>query len=89
MARPTKPTRERQRALPLEDQATHVLPVQLRVGDVVFDRGGNDWEVVSRPVTIQRKSVTARVRVPGKPETEKEERWDAYRRVSIRRRVGS
>jgi hypothetical protein len=30
--------------------------------------------MVSRPVGIAKKHVTARVRVPGRPETEKEQR---------------
>ena len=87
MAGPKKPSRpDRQPALPLEDPRTRVLPMQLRVGDVVLDRLGNDWEVVSRPVGIAKKHVIARVRVPGRPETEKEERWEVYERVRVRRR---
>ena len=60
--------------------------MQLRVGDVVFDKTGSDWEVVSRPVGITKKYVIARVRVPGRPETEKEQRWEAYERVRVRSR---
>jgi hypothetical protein len=59
--------------------------MQLRVGDVVFDKTSADWEVVSRPVGIAKKHVTARVRVPGRPETEKEQRWEVYERISVRR----
>jgi hypothetical protein len=31
---------EHQRALPLDDATTRVLPIQLRVGDIVLDRDG-------------------------------------------------
>jgi hypothetical protein len=60
--------------------------MQLRVGGVVLDRDGNDLEMVTRPVGIAKKHVIARVRVPGRPETEKEQRWEAYERVTVRRR---
>jgi hypothetical protein len=84
MPRPKKRSSpERQPALPMDDVTTRVLPMQLRVGDVVLDRNGDDWEVVSRPVGITKKYAVARVRVPGRPETEKEQRWEAYERVTV------
>ena len=88
MARSKKrATPDRQPALPLDQSTTRVLPMQLRVGDVVIDGNGDDWEVVSGPVGITKKYMVARVRVPGRPETEKEQRWEAYERVSVRQRA--
>ena len=66
-----------------------LLPMQLRVGDIVLDRNRDDWEMVSRPVGIMKKQVIARVRVPGRPDTEKEHRWEVYERVSVRRGAAS
>ena len=87
LARPKKRwIPERQSALPLGDPTTRLLPMQLHVGDVVLDRTGNDWEIVSRPVGIQKKQVVARVQGPGRPEAEKEQRWDVYERVTVRSR---
>jgi hypothetical protein len=63
--------------------------MQLRVSDIVLDRTGADWEVVSRPVGIAKKHVIARVRVPGRPETEKEQRWEVYERLRVRPREAS
>jgi hypothetical protein len=80
------PRTDRQPVLPLDDATTRVLPIQLRVGDVVLDRNGDDWEVVTRPVGMAKKQVIARVRVPGRPETDKEQRWEVYERVTIRSR---
>ena len=75
-----------QPAIPLNAATKRLLPKQLRVGDIVLDRTRADWEeVVSRPVEIAKKHVIARVRVPGRPETEKEQRWEAYERVRVRR----
>ena len=79
-------TPDHQQALPLENPATRVLPMQLRAGDVVFDANDADCEVVTRPVGIAKKHVIAHVRVPGRPETEKEERWEVHERGSVRRR---
>ena len=66
--------------LPLDE--IRLLPMQLRVGG--RDPRQRDWEVVSRPVGIQKKHVIARV--PGAPETEKEQRRVVYERVRVRRR---
>jgi hypothetical protein len=45
MARPKKSsTPDRQPALPLNDPTTRLL-LQLRVGDVVLDQAGAEWEV--------------------------------------------
>jgi len=47
--------------------------MQLHIGDRYSDETG-EWEVVSRPVSFRGgKSVWARVQVPGKPETERED----------------
>jgi hypothetical protein len=47
--------------------------MQLQVGDRYTDESG-EWEAVSRPVSYRGgKSVRARVQVPGRPDTEREE----------------
>ena len=57
-------------ARPEEALAPYLIAIpRYRVGDVVFDGNGDDWEVVSRPVGIAKKHIIARVRVPGRPET--------------------
>jgi hypothetical protein len=62
-----------------------ILPVQLQVGDRYSDETG-EWEVVSRPVSFRGgKSVRARVQVPGRPESEREDTWEAHQRITVRR----
>jgi hypothetical protein len=62
-----------------------ILPMQLQVGDRYSDETGQ-WEVVSRPVSFRGgKSVRARVQVPGRPDTEREDTWEAHQRITVRR----
>jgi hypothetical protein len=62
-----------------------ILPMQLQLGDRYTDETG-EWEVVSRPVSFRGgKGVRARVQVPGRPDTEREDTWDAHQRITVRR----
>jgi hypothetical protein len=62
-----------------------ILPIQLQVGDRYTDETG-EWEVVSRPVSFRGgKGVRARVQVPGRPDTEREDTWEAHQRITVRR----
>jgi hypothetical protein len=38
-------------------------------------------------VGIAGRHVVVRIQAPGRPETEKEGRWEAYQRVKVRRRA--
>src|SRR5262245_44048419 len=54
-----------------------ILPMQLHIGDRYRDETG-EWEVVTRPVSFRRgKSVRARVQVPDRPDTEREDTWES------------
>ena len=68
------------------DQGTlSILPMQLHIGDRYSDETG-EWEVVTRPVSLRGgKSVRARVQVPGRPDTEREDTWEAHQRITVRR----
>jgi hypothetical protein len=58
--------------------------MQLQVGDRYTDEAG-ECEVVSRPVSFRGgKPVRARVQVRGRPDTEREETWDAHQRITVR-----
>ena len=61
------------------------LPMELRPGDRFTDESGT-WEVIGRP-SSQRggKEVKVEVQRPGQPETLRERRWPAYRRVTATR----
>jgi hypothetical protein len=62
-----------------------ILSMQLQIGDRYTDEAG-EWEVVSRPVSFRGgKSVRARVQVPGRPDTEREDTWEAHQRITVRR----
>jgi hypothetical protein len=62
-----------------------ILPMQLQIGDRYSDETGA-WEVVSRPVSFRGgKSVRARVQVPGRPDTEREDAWEAHQWITVRR----
>jgi hypothetical protein len=42
--------------------------------------------VVNRPVSFRGgKGVRARVQVPGRPDTEREDTWEAHQRITMRR----
>jgi hypothetical protein len=62
-----------------------VLPVQLRPGDTFTDDAGT-WEVIGQPRSQRAgKNVMARVQRPGDPGTLREQWWQAYERVTVRR----
>ena len=64
-----------------DDQGSlSILPMQLHIGDRYTDETG-EWEVVSRPVSFRGgKGVRARVQVPGRPESEREDTWEGLSR---------
>jgi len=62
-----------------------LLPMEIQIGDR-FTEGEFEWEVVTHPAAFQGgKSLRARVRRPGVPESETEMIWPAHVRVEIRR----
>jgi hypothetical protein len=70
---------------PADQDALSILPMQLQIGDRYNDETG-EWEVVSRPISFRGgKSVRARVQVPGRPDTEREDTWEAHQRIAVRR----
>jgi hypothetical protein len=72
-------------AKPETAKTLSVLPVQLRPGDIFTDDRGT-WEVVGQPRSQRAgKSVVARVQRPGDPGTLREQWWQAYERVTVRR----
>ena len=63
-----------------------LLPMEIQIGDRFTDQGF-EWEVVTRPAAFQGgKSLRARIRRPGLPETEREVTWPAHITLQIRRR---
>jgi hypothetical protein len=91
-ANPTTPDQSDQATLPLKppDQATlALLPMEIQVGDRFTDHDF-EWEVLTHPAALHGgKSLRARIRRPGLPETEREMTWSAHERVEIRRRQRS
>jgi hypothetical protein len=87
-AKPTAPDQSGQATLPLQppDQLTlPLLPMEIQVGDRFTDKDF-EWEVVTRPAVVRGgKSLRARIRRPGLPESEREITWAAHERVEIRR----
>ena len=62
-----------------------VLPVQLRPGATFTDDAGT-WEIVGQPRSQRAgKSVVARGQRPDDPGTLREQWWQAYERVTVRR----
>ena len=62
-----------------------LLPMEIQIGDRFTD-GEFEWEVVTHPAGFQDgKSLRARIRRPGIPETEREMIWPAHVTVQIRR----
>ena len=62
-----------------------LLPMEIQIGDRFTDHGF-EWEVVTHPSAFQGgKSLRARIRRPGLPETEREMTWPAHLTVQIRR----
>jgi len=62
-----------------------LLPMEIQIGDR-FTEGGFEWEVVTHPAAFQGgKSLRARIRRPGVPESETEMIWPAHVRVKVQR----
>ena len=62
-----------------------LLPMEIQIGDRFTDHDF-EWEVVTRPEVLHGgKSLRARIRRPGLPETERDMTWSAHERVEIRR----
>ena len=81
----SKRARQQRRTSGSNTTTISVLPMELQPGDR-FNEGGYEWEIVTRPSTTHGgKSLRARVRRPGVPETETEMTWPAYTKVEIRR----
>ena len=84
MAKP-RPEKKREESKPAEPR---VLPMQLRVGDLLADETG-EWEVVSRPYTSSAGKTASvrvrRVRQPGQPDVTELRSWGAHERVAVRR----
>ena len=93
MARPRKNAKSTPRAAapaPPKDLpgSTLLLPMEVQVGDR-FTEGGFEWQVLTRPAVMHgAKTLRARVRRPGLPETEREVTWVAHERVAMRRGGG-
>src|SRR6185436_4718092 len=71
-----------------QDAATgtvSLLPMEIQIGDRFTDHDF-EWEVVTHPAALHGgKSLRARIRRPGLPETERDMTWPAHVRVEIRR----
>jgi hypothetical protein len=76
----------RRHATPGSDPAAvAMLPMEIQVGDRFTDQE-LEWEVVTHPASLHGgKSLRARIRRPGLPESEREITWSAHERVEIRR----
>jgi hypothetical protein len=62
--------------------------MDIQVGDRLTD-AGFEWEVVTHPAGLHGgKSLRARIRRPGLPETERDMTWPAHVRVDIHRGPG-
>jgi hypothetical protein len=62
-----------------------LLPMEIQIGDR-FIEGEFEWEVLTHPAAFQGgKSLRARIRRPGLPESETEMIWPAHVRVKVRR----
>ena len=68
------------------DTATDsMLPMEIQVGDRFTDHEF-EWEVVTHPAALHGgKSLRARIRRPGLPETERDMTWPAHVRIKISR----
>jgi hypothetical protein len=59
--------------------------MEIQIGDRFTDQE-LEWEVVTHPAAFQGgKSLRARIRRPGLPETEREMTWPAHITMEIRR----
>jgi hypothetical protein len=80
------PRQARTRAAPGADTVTaSMLPMEIQIGDRFTDHDF-EWEVVTHPGALHGgKSLRARIRRLGLPETERDMTWPAHVRVDIRR----
>jgi hypothetical protein len=80
------PRQARTRAAAGADTVTaSMLPMEIQIGDRFTDHDF-EWEVVTHPGALHGgKSLRARIRRPGLPETERDMTWPAHVRVDIRR----
>jgi hypothetical protein len=68
-----------------ETGAVSLLPMEIQIGDRFTDHDF-EWEVVTHPAALHGgKSLRARIRRPGLPETERDMTWPAHERVDVRR----
>jgi hypothetical protein len=59
--------------------------MEIRIGDRLMDQD-LEWEVVTHPALLHGgKSLRARIRRPGLPDSEREIIWAAHERVEVRR----
>ena len=95
MARPRpkkKPERNAGGQLPLptprqpaSSSTSHVLPMQLKVGDRLADETG-EWEVIGRPyATAGGKNAHVRLQRVGQSGSVEVRAWGAHERVSVKR----
>jgi hypothetical protein len=73
-----------------EEGELQVYPSELRVGDIVTDERGDDWELTGRATrvagTLDFGATVRRVDGPAdSPAETREARWRAHERVKIRR----
>jgi hypothetical protein len=84
----TKAEQPRAKAPAARDADTgtvYLLPMEIQIGDRFTDHDF-EWEVVTHPAALHGgKSLRARIRRPGLPETERDMTWPAHVRVEIRR----
>ena len=77
--------RKRTQVTALKAGTLSLLPMEIQICDR-FTEGQFEWEVVSHPAAFQGgKSLRARIRRPGVPESETEMIWPAHVRVQVRR----
>jgi len=75
-----------QAAQAADSGAAPMLPMEIKIGDRFTDHDDFEWEVLTHPVVLHGgKSLRARIRRPGVPETERDITWPAHVRVEIRR----
>jgi hypothetical protein len=80
-ARPAKPDK----ASGGDATTLALLPMEIQIGDRFTDHRF-EWEVLTHPAALHGgKSLRARIRRPGLPETEREMTWAAHERVEVRR----
>jgi translation elongation factor P/translation initiation factor 5A len=76
----------RKRPAPAPQPEQLVLPLQLRIGDVVLEEGTR-LEVVDRPTTVSGGKLTRVVVRNAALNVRDERHWDAWRKVKVVRRA--